>query len=116
MTSMFTLDERESLRSELLERAAKDQRISGAAVTGSAAASREDRWSDIDLAFGVKDLGELSNVLSDWTTHMYDRHQALDHLDVTAGAGVFFVFLLPRTLQMDLAFVSPAGFPGFGAT
>ena len=107
---MFTAEERESLRSELLERAAKDQRISGAAITGSAAASREDRWSDIDLAFGVKVAGELPHVLSDWTAHMYGRHRALHHLDVNAGAWIYRVFLLPNTLQVDLAFVPAAEF------
>jgi hypothetical protein len=107
---MFTAEERESLRSELLERAAKDQRISGAAITGSAAASREDRWSDIDLAFGVKVAGELPHVLSDWTAHMYGRHRALHHLDVNPGAWIYRVFLLPNTLQVDLAFVPAAEF------
>ena len=116
MTTMFTPEERERLRSELLERAAKDQRISGAAITGSAAASREDRWSDIDLAFGVKDAGELPNVLSDWTAHMYDQHLALHHLDVNAGAWIYRVFLLPSTLQVDLAFVPAAEFRALAPT
>ena len=113
---MFAPEERERVRAELLERAATDQRINGTAITGSAAASREDRWSDIDLAFGVKDAGELSNVLSDWTAHMYDIHQALDHLDITAGAWIYRVFLLPNTLQVDLAFVPAADFRALGPT
>ena len=113
---MFTPEERESLRSGFVEHAAKDQRISGVAITGSAADSREDRWSDIDLAFGVKDAGELPNVLSDWTAHMYDRHQALDHLDVNAGAWIYRVFLLPSTLQVDLAFVPAAEFRALAPT
>jgi hypothetical protein len=50
---MFTPEERACLRSSLLELARNDQRITGAAITGSAAASREDRWSDVDLAFVV---------------------------------------------------------------
>src|ERR1017187_9598508 len=50
---MFTPSERGSLRSELLEAAASDPRICAAAITGSAAAEREDKWSDIDLAFGI---------------------------------------------------------------
>jgi hypothetical protein len=116
MTAIFTPDERERLRSELFERAAKDQRISGAAVTGSAAASREDRWSDIDLAFGVRDAGELPNVLSDWTAHMYDQHGALHHLDVTSGAWIYRVFLLPSTLQVDLAFVPAVEFRALAPT
>jgi hypothetical protein len=113
---MFTPEERERLRSELLERASMDRRIGGAAITGSGAAAREDRWSDIDLAFGVKDADELSKVLSDWTAHMYDRHQALDHLDVTAGAWIYRVFLLPSTLQVDLAFVPAAEFRALAPT
>ena len=116
MTSMFTPEERESLRSELLDRAAKDRRISGAAITGSGAASREDRWSDIDLAFGVRDAGELSNVLSDWTALMYQQHLALHHLDVHAGAWIYRVFLLPNTLQVDLAFVPAAEFRALAPT
>ena len=113
---MFTPEERERLRSGLLERAARDLRISGAAITGSAAASGEDRWSDIDLAFGVRDAGEMPNVLSDWTGHMYDRHLALHHLDVHAGAWTYRVFLLPSTLQVDLAFVPAAEFRALAPT
>jgi len=113
---MFTSEERERLRSQLLERAAKDPRISGAAITGSAAVSREDRWSDIDLAFGVRDAGEVPNVLFDWTGHMYDRHLALHHLDVTAGAWIYRVFLLPSTLQVDLAFAPAAEFRALAPT
>lgn len=107
---MFTPEERARRRSGLLRFAASDQRISGAAVTGSAAAECEDRWSDIDLAFGVVDAAELPNVLADWTKHMYDRHLAVHHLDIMSGAWVYRVFLLPGTLQVDLAFVSAAEF------
>ena len=113
---MFTSDERDRLRSGLLEYAAKDQRISGAAITGSAAAGREDRWSDIDLAFGVSDAAELLNVLSDWTAHMYQQHLALHHLDVRSGGWIYRVFLLPSTLQVDLAFVSATEFRALAPT
>src|ERR1700689_3830268 len=113
---MFTPEERDRLRSGLLEHAARDRRISGAAITGSAAAGREDRWSDIDLAFGVGDAGELSNVLSDWTAHMYRQHLALDHLDVTSGAWIYRVFFLSSTLQVDLAFVPATEFRALAPT
>ncbi len=69
---MFTPEQRGQLRSDLLEYAANDRRISAAAITGSAAAGREDTWSDIDLAFGVADATEVERVLTDWTTLMYD--------------------------------------------
>ncbi|HXP83166.1 MAG TPA: hypothetical protein VN841_00510 [Bryobacteraceae bacterium] len=113
---MFTPEERARLRSGLLEHAASDPRISGAAITGSAAADREDRWSDIDLAFGVHDAAEVPNVLADWTEHMYSRHLALHHLDVTSGAWIYRVFLLPSTLQVDLAFVSATEFRALAPT
>lgn len=102
---MFTLEDRARLRSGLLEFARSDGRITGAAVTGSAADLREDEWSDVDLAFGVAAAGDLPGVLADWTAHMYDQHHALHHLDVIAGAWTYRVFLLADTLQVDLAFV-----------
>ena len=116
MATMFTAEEREGLRLQLLEYAAKDQRISGAAITGSAAAAREDRWSDVDLAFGVRDAAELANALSDWTAHMYQQHRALHHFDVRAGEWIYRVFLLPSTLQVDLAFVPATEFRALAPT
>jgi hypothetical protein len=107
---MFTPEERARLRSDLLEYAANDRRISGAAITGSAAVGREDRWSDIDLAFGIGDAVELPTVISDWTAYMYHQHVALHHLDVKSGAWIYRVFLLPSTLQVDLAFVPATEF------
>jgi predicted nucleotidyltransferase len=84
-----------------------DGRITGAALTGSAARDAEDRWSDLDLAFGVGDAAQLRDTLSDWTDRMYRDHEALHHVDVVVGASVYRVFLLANTLQVDLAF-SPA--------
>jgi hypothetical protein len=107
---MFTPEERARLRSDLLERAAGDRRIVGAAITGSAAAEREDRWSDVDLAFGVDPAGELPQVLVDWTAHMYERHLALHHVDVKSGVWIYRVFLLSNTLQVDLAFTPMSEF------
>jgi len=113
---MFTPEERAHLRSDLLEYAARDRRISGAAITGSGATEHEDQWSDIDLAFGVVDAAELPNVLADWTARMYDQHLALHHLDVKSGAWIYRVFLLPSTLQVDLAFVSGTEFRALAPT
>lgn len=113
---MFTSEERAGLRSSLLELARNDQRITGAAVTGSAADSREDRWSDVDLAFGVNAAANLPGVLSDWTAHMYRQHRALHHLDVMSGPWTYRVFLLPGTLQVDLAFVVDTEFRALAPT
>ncbi len=113
---MFTPDERASLRSDLLEFARQDARITAGAVTGSAAADREDEWSDIDLAFGVAGADDLPNVLADWTARMYDRHSAVHHFDVKSGAWTYRVFLMPSTLQVDLAFVAAAEFRALAPT
>ena len=81
---MFTPEQRARLRSAILERAAGDLRITGAAITGSAAAEREDEWSDVDVAFGVTPEIPLPGVLDDWTAYMYDQHGALHHVDVNS--------------------------------
>lgn len=114
---MFTPAERAGLRAGLLEHAALDPRLSGAAVTGSGAShGGEDRWSDIDLAFGVREAAELPEVLADWTGHLYRHHGALHHLDVTAGAWIYRVFLLPGALQVDLAFAPATEFRALAPT
>ncbi len=113
---MFTPEYRGRLRSELLEYAARDARLSGGAVTGSAAMDREDRWSDIDLAFGVAEQSHVPDVLSDFTVLLYDRHGALFHHDVRAGAWIYRVFFIPGTLQVDLAFVAQSEFRPLGPT
>jgi hypothetical protein len=112
---MYTSEERASLRTRLLDRANKDRRINGVAITGSAAAGTEDQWSDIDLAFGVSDVA-VAEVLSDWTDYMYSEHGTLHHLDVPFGAWIYRVFLLPGTLQVDLAFVPAAEFRALSPT
>ena len=55
---MFTVEERDAVRGRLLELAQDDAAVGAAAVTGSAAAGSADRWSDIDLAFGIR--GDMS--------------------------------------------------------
>jgi hypothetical protein len=107
---MFTPERRAAIRADLLEYAARDHRIAGAAITGSAATENEDQWSDIDLAFGLADPAARTAVLSDWTAYMYRQHSALHHTDIAAGAWIYRVFLLPCTLQVDLAFVEASEF------
>lgn len=101
---MFTPEERTRLRDALVARARADERITGAALTGSASRDAEDRWSDIDLALGVAAGTDLGPVMADWTGVLYREHGALDHLDVASGAAVYRVFLLASTLQVDIAF------------
>lgn len=107
---MFTIEEREALRREIISAARADPRITGAAITGSASMGNEDRWSDVDLAFGVREGSEVETTLADFSRRMYSDHHALDHLDVIRGSWIYRVFLLPNTLQVDLAFAPAADF------
>jgi len=107
---MYTQDDREELRRRLLDHARRDTRISGAAVTGSGSAGNLDAWSDIDLAFGVRDASSLGAVLDDFTTLMRRDEQAVDTVDVVREPWVYRVFLLPNTLQVDLAFAPATHF------
>jgi hypothetical protein len=107
------VEARAQLKFNLLKFARQDPRLGGAAVTGSAAAGREDQWSDIDLAFGVSDPALVGVVLSDFSHFMYAQG-ALHHHNVRAGAWTYRVFFLPGGLQVDLAFVEQSEFRPLG--
>jgi predicted nucleotidyltransferase len=113
---VFTRQERERLRDKLVTAAQDDTRITGAALTGSAAVGREDRWSDIDLALRLAAGTDREPVLTDWTDLMYSEHRAVHHLDVTSGPALYRVFLLASTLQVDLSFWPADEFGATGPT
>ncbi|MEU8209532.1 nucleotidyltransferase domain-containing protein [Micromonospora sp. NPDC049044] len=105
---MFSVEERDLIRERLLRLANQDPAIVAAAITGSHATGQEDRWSDIDLAFAVSD--PLDTVMRRWTQVMYQEFAAVHHWDLTAGAAIYRVFLLPHCLEVDLAFSPQAAF------
>jgi hypothetical protein len=96
------------VRADLIAAAHADERLTGVALTGSASLGREDRWSDIDLAFGVREASDTESVVADWTARMYAQHGALHQVDVRREAWLYRVFLLSNSLQVDLAF-APQG-------
>ncbi len=102
--AIFTADEREQLRSELVFAAENDGNLCGAAHLGSMVASRLDRWSDIDLALGLAPNADYAQVVGEWTERIYERHGAVGHVDVMSGSTVYRVFLLANTLQVDISF------------
>ena len=112
----FDPDARDRLRAELLAAARHDGRISSAAITGSASLDRADRWSDIDLAFGIANAARRDKVLADWTAVMYRLHGAVHHVDMKSGHTVYRVFLLRDTQQVDIAFAPAAEFAARGPT
>jgi hypothetical protein len=115
-SELYTAADRERVREALIGRARNDDRITGVAVTGSAAAGREDRWSDIDLAFGVREDVDIKAVIQEWTAPMYGSHGAVHHVDVRAGNWTYRVFLLGNGLQVDVAFAPASEFGARAAT
>lgn len=107
---MFTPEERDRLRELIVAAARADKRITGAAMTGSAALGHQDEWSDIDLFFGVEDAAQLPAAMAAMTDLMYREHGAVHHFDVVAGPATYRVFLLESTLQVDLAFTPASSF------
>jgi hypothetical protein len=107
---MFTLEERDAASEHVLALADSDPRVVAGAVIGSLAFGTGDRWSDIDLTFGVADDVEVAEVLSDWTRRLVADLDAVVLFDLPSGDMIYRVFLLPGCLQMDLSFAPASGF------
>ena len=107
---MFSPEQRDRLREQIIAAARADRRVTGAAMTGSAALGGEDEWSDLDLFFGVDEAEDIAGAMADMTELMYREHRALHHFDVVAGPATYRVFLMDSTLQVDLAFAPESSF------
>ena len=111
---MFSVSRRDQVRQGLLDRARQDDRLVAAAVTGSRAEGREDRWSDIDLYLGVRDGVAVDPVVADWSAFCHDRLGAVHHFVLRTGNAAYRAFLLDDGLQVDLGFTPAAGFGPVG--
>jgi hypothetical protein len=109
---LFTPQERESVRERLLEHARSDPRIAAAAVIGSAVTGTEDRWSDVDLTFGVTE--PVADVLAEWGGWMERELGALHWWDLPWGSTTYRVFLRASCLQVDLSFTPAEEFGARG--
>jgi hypothetical protein len=110
--NMFTTEQRDQVRHRVLELARSDHRVTGGAFTGSMAFGSGDRWSDIDVAFGITDGISLETVLQDWTQVLDREFSVIDHFDLRSGSSIYRVFLLRSGLEVDIA-VTPG--EDFGA-
>ena len=111
---LFSVEERDRIRDRVLEMAASDNRIVAGAVVGSLALNEGDRFSDLDLTFGVADEFSIYDVLEDWTHQIVAELDAAHLFDVTSGASIYRVFLLPGCLQFDLSFTPASKFGAIG--
>ena len=98
------------MRDRLLELAASDARVVAAALVGSLAHGGGDRWSDLDLTFGVADDAQVDGVLEDWTGTVVDEFDGVRLFDLEARGTIYRVFLLPGCLQLDVSFTPAAQF------
>lgn len=111
---MFSIGERDRLRDAILLMADTDPRIVAGAIIGSLALGDGDRWSDLDLTFGVADGTPVTDVLEDWTLELAARFDAVRLFDLPWGPTIYRVFLLPGCLQVDLSFTPAARFGARG--
>jgi hypothetical protein len=104
---MFTVEQRDTLCQRVLGLGEHDERVVAGAVVGSLAFDEGDRFSDLDLTFGLADRVEVATVLGDWTRTLGDKFEAVPLVDLERGPITYRVFLLPEALQLDLS-MSPA--------
>jgi hypothetical protein len=107
---VFTVEQRDALRDRMLRFAAEDDRVVAGAAVGSLALGGGDRFSDLDLTFGVADRVPVAEVLDDWTRTLINQLDAVHLVDLERGSTTYRVFLLPDALQFDLSMTPAAQF------
>jgi len=107
---VFTVEQRDALRERLLRLAEEDERVVAGAAVGSLAVDGGDRFSDLDLTFGIADHVPVADVLNDWTRMLIDELDAVHLADLERGPTTYRVFLLPDALQFDLSMTPAAQF------
>jgi hypothetical protein len=105
---MFSVEERERLAHDLVEMARADVRILGAAQVGSLTLSAGDRWSDLDLTFGLMPGYAVDEVLREWTERLERERGAVRLFDLQSLDTTYRVFLFPGGLQVDVSFTPGA--------
>jgi hypothetical protein len=69
-----------------------------------------DRFSDLDLTFGIADGVPVAEVLDEWTRTLSADRDAVQLADLERGPTIYRVFLLPDALQFDLSMTPAAQF------
>src|SRR5712692_8405660 len=101
-------------RESLLAMARADNRVVAGAEVGAAAQGGCDRWSDLDLAFGLGDGARAVDVFADWTADLGERYGAIQLFDLPFASSLFRVFLFSGCLQVDLSLTPGATFGALG--
>jgi hypothetical protein len=104
---VFSVEQRDALRDRVLRLAEADERVVAGAAVGSLALGGGDRFSDLDLTFGIVDGVPVAEVLDDWTRTLAAEREAVRLTDLERPPTIYRVFLLPDALQFDLS-MTPA--------
>ncbi|MBO0681688.1 MAG: hypothetical protein J2P45_00915 [Candidatus Dormibacteraeota bacterium] len=107
---MFTVEQRDRVRDRVLAMARADERVVSGAVVGGLAMGGGDRWSDLDLTFGLAEGVPLADVLEDWSAEVVRDFGAVHLFDLPFRSSTYRVFLLPGCLQVDMSFTPSAEF------
>jgi hypothetical protein len=107
---VFTVAQRDVLRERVLRLGEADQRVVSGALVGSLAVDGGDRFSDLDMTFGIASDVSVAEVLDDWTRTLTDELDAVSLADLQRGSTTYRVFLLPDSLQFDLSMTPAAWF------
>src|SRR2546421_3648330 len=79
---MFTVEERDRVRNRLVQMSRADPRLVAGALVGSTAGGGGDRWSDVDLTFGLAEGSAIDDVLADWTVRLANEFHAVHVFDL----------------------------------
>src|SRR5438552_8733924 len=101
---MFTVEERDRVRNRLVQMSHADLRLVAGELVRSTPGGQGDRWSDLDLTFGLADGAAVDDVLGDSTLRLAIEFQAVHIFDLPHLSTIYRVFLLPNNLQVDLSF------------
>lgn len=101
---MYSKDYRSKVQGSIITFAEKDERITDCAIVGSESIGENDKWSDIDLTFGVHEEADISQILLDWNELMAQQFEANVLFDLAFRESIYRVYLLPNALQIDLSF------------
>ena len=106
----YSIEDRKAIQDFLIEKARSDPRISDAALVGSESVGKNDRWSDIDLTFGVSENIDLKELMTDWSAVLEKKFQTEQLFDLVYEQSVYRVFMTPECLQIDLSFTPTSYF------
>lgn len=113
---MFTPEERDRVRERVFALARSDERITGGALTGSRSTGTEDRWSDIDTAFGFVESADREEILGEWTEALAQEFEIAHVFDLPHGPTLYRVLLLSNALEVDFSLTPAAQFGARGPT